>query len=49
VRWLSSPDDAADVARLFAGFTAWAPSFRNVIDAAGGPPRAQREKELRDA
>jgi hypothetical protein len=27
-----------DVARAFALFNAWSPSFRRVIDAAGGPP-----------
>jgi hypothetical protein len=26
------------VAARFAGFTAWAPELREVIDAAGGPP-----------
>jgi len=31
--------DEADVGRLFAGFTAWSPPFRAVIDARGGPPR----------
>jgi coenzyme F420-reducing hydrogenase gamma subunit len=47
-RWLSSRDDAADVARLFAGFTAWSGPFRAAIDAAGGPPRGPG-KEPADA
>lgn len=29
---------AREVASLFAGFTAWAPPFRKVIDEHGGPP-----------
>jgi coenzyme F420-reducing hydrogenase gamma subunit len=29
-----------EVARLFSGFTAYAPAFRTVIDALGGPPTA---------
>ena len=37
--WLSSSREAADVARVFAGFTAWSPPFRAAVDAAGGPPR----------
>ncbi len=37
-QWLATDRDDADVARLFAGFTAWAPPFRAVIDARGGPP-----------
>ncbi|OGO57370.1 MAG: oxidoreductase [Chloroflexi bacterium RBG_16_72_14] len=28
----------ADVARLFAGFTAWTPPFRSIVDQHGGPP-----------
>ena len=28
----------ADVARLFAGFTGYAPAFRRMVDAYGGPP-----------
>jgi coenzyme F420-reducing hydrogenase gamma subunit len=31
--------DDADVAALFAGFTAYAKPFRQVIDAFGGPPK----------
>jgi coenzyme F420-reducing hydrogenase gamma subunit len=31
---------ASETARLFAGFTAYAPAFRDVIDEFGGPPRA---------
>ncbi len=30
-----------EVAGLFAGFAAWAPPFRGVIDARGGPPKAE--------
>jgi sulfhydrogenase subunit delta len=37
-RWLSDSRSTSDVARLFAGFTAWSPPFRSVIDANGGPP-----------
>ncbi len=36
--WLSADRSGPDVARLFAGFTAWSEPFRAVIDAAGGPP-----------
>jgi sulfhydrogenase subunit delta len=37
--WLEHADPGrADVGRLFAGFTAWSPPFRHVIDAHGGPP-----------
>jgi coenzyme F420-reducing hydrogenase gamma subunit len=38
-RWVGEGRDAAGVSRLFAGFTAWAPPFRSVIDANGGAPR----------
>jgi sulfhydrogenase subunit delta len=27
-----------EVSRLFAGFTAWSPPFRAVVDEYGGPP-----------
>ncbi len=37
-RWLRRGTDDAAVARSFALFNAWAPPFRAVIDAAGGPP-----------
>ena len=37
--WFSAGHEAADVSRLFAGFTAWAPPFRAAIDAHGGLPR----------
>lgn len=37
-RWLSDDRSAADVGRLFAGFTAWSVPFRATIDAYGGPP-----------
>lgn len=30
--------EGTEVSRLFAGFTGWAPSFREVIGAYGGPP-----------
>jgi sulfhydrogenase subunit delta len=36
--WLGDDRSAADVGRLFAGFTAWSEPFRSVIDAHGGPP-----------
>jgi coenzyme F420-reducing hydrogenase gamma subunit len=36
--WLSDDRSAAEVSRLFAGFTAWSIPFRAVIDAHGGPP-----------
>jgi coenzyme F420-reducing hydrogenase gamma subunit len=32
--------EASETARLFAGFTAYAPAFRDVIDEFGGPPVA---------
>jgi sulfhydrogenase subunit delta len=48
--WLSDGRSSADVARLFAGFTAWSGPFRSVIDANGGPPRpALRLPETTDA
>ena len=37
-RWLSNERSAPEVARLFAGFTAWSVPFRSAIDAGGGPP-----------
>ena len=36
--WFGDARSPAEVARLFAGFTAWAEPFRAVIDAKGGPP-----------
>jgi sulfhydrogenase subunit delta len=36
--WLGSDRADGDVARLFAGFTAWSGPFRSVVDAGGGPP-----------
>jgi coenzyme F420-reducing hydrogenase gamma subunit len=36
--WLSADRESPEVARLFAGFTAWSGPFRSVIDAHGGPP-----------
>jgi coenzyme F420-reducing hydrogenase gamma subunit len=36
--WFERDRAAADVARLFAGFTAWAPPFRAEIESHGGPP-----------
>ena len=45
-RWFSDDRSAADVGRLFAGFTAWASPFRSAIDAHGGPPGlAARKRE----
>jgi len=38
-RWFADGRDPQGVSRLFAGFTAWAPPFRAVVDAHGGPPR----------
>jgi len=35
----------ADTARLFSGFTAYAPPFRSVIDSLGGPPIASDSGE----
>jgi coenzyme F420-reducing hydrogenase gamma subunit len=32
------------VAARFAGFTAWAPELREIIDAAGGPPGMRSER-----
>jgi coenzyme F420-reducing hydrogenase gamma subunit len=37
--WFAKDRADPDVARLFAGFTAWSPLFRAAIDARGGPPR----------
>jgi coenzyme F420-reducing hydrogenase gamma subunit len=37
--WFANDRDDPDVARLFAGFTAWSPAFRAAIDERGGPPR----------
>jgi coenzyme F420-reducing hydrogenase gamma subunit len=49
-RWLSDDRSAADVGRLFAGFTAWSVPFRATIDAYGGPPgQALPAKETDDA
>jgi coenzyme F420-reducing hydrogenase gamma subunit len=36
--WLGADRESPEVARLFAGFTAWSGPFRSVIDAHGGPP-----------
>ena len=36
--WFERERPAGEVARLFAGFTAWAPPFRATLDAHGGPP-----------
>src|ERR1019366_7156244 len=49
-RWLSDDRSAADVGRLFAGFTAWSVPFRATIDAYGGPPgQVLPAKETDDA
>jgi sulfhydrogenase subunit delta len=34
------------VAARFAGFTAWAPEMREVIDAAGGPPGMRKVADV---
>ena len=47
-RWFANERDDPDVARLFAGFTAWSPPFRAAIDERGGPPRIPA-KEPTDA
>jgi sulfhydrogenase subunit delta len=48
--WFSRERSDPEVGRLFAGFTAWSPPFRAVIDASGGPPRpAGEERTKRDA
>ena len=36
--WFGDDRSTGDVARLFAGFTAWSKPFRAVVDAHGGPP-----------
>ncbi len=36
--WFGDDRSRHEVARLFAGFTAWSDPFRAVIDARGGPP-----------
>jgi coenzyme F420-reducing hydrogenase gamma subunit len=36
--WFDDGRSGPDVARLFAGFTAWSQPFRAVLDARGGPP-----------
>lgn len=46
--WFGETTAASDVARLFAGFTAWAGPNRTAIDALGGPP-GQREPEARSS
>ena len=48
--WLADGRSAAEVGRLFAGFTAWSEPFRSVIDAHGGPPdRKAAAAETTDA
>jgi sulfhydrogenase subunit delta len=37
--WFADGRNAADVSRLFTGFTAWSEPFRTTIDDHGGPPR----------
>jgi sulfhydrogenase subunit delta len=46
--WFEDDRSAGDVARLFAGFTAWSGPFRSAIDAHGGPP-GRRGPETTDA
>jgi sulfhydrogenase subunit delta len=43
--WFGESRSAPEVARLFAGFTAWSGPFRAVIDARGGPPGARDGRE----
>jgi sulfhydrogenase subunit delta len=48
--WFSDGRSAADVGRLFAGFTAWSEPFRRTIDEHGGPPgQVARPEESGDA
>jgi sulfhydrogenase subunit delta len=47
--WLGDSRAAADVGRLFAGFTAWSDPFRSVIDAHGGPPGPNQARSKTDA
>jgi sulfhydrogenase subunit delta len=49
-QWFGDGRSAEEVARLFAGFTAWSEPFRAAIDAAGGPPgRRSSRPEATDA
>jgi coenzyme F420-reducing hydrogenase gamma subunit len=45
-RWFAKDRDDPDVARLFAGFTAWSPPFRAAIDERGGPPRPVAKERI---
>jgi len=51
--WFATDRDAPEVARLFAGFTAWSGPFREAIDSHGGPPGATgapgTDQEITDA
>jgi sulfhydrogenase subunit delta len=47
--WFSDERSAADVGRLFAGFTAWSEPFRRTIDEHGGPPGQVAPEESGDA
>ena len=48
--WFSDSHSAAEVGRLFSGFTAWSEPFRSTIDAHGGPPgQAKVTEEPGDA
>jgi coenzyme F420-reducing hydrogenase gamma subunit len=52
--WFGNTRSAPEVARLFAGFAAWAPANREAIDALGGPPgrrpgQGRSPREVRDA
>jgi hypothetical protein len=47
--WYADGRSDADVARMFAGFTALAGPFRAVIDARGGPPGREPEEIPTDA
>jgi coenzyme F420-reducing hydrogenase gamma subunit len=42
--WFGADRNAGDVARLFAGFTAWSGPFRRAVDEHGGPPGATIEE-----
>ena len=49
--WFARDRADPEVARVFAGFTAWAPPFRTIVDERGGPPRTApvNERTTRDA
>ena len=47
--WFEDSRSAAEVSRLFAGFTAWSEPFQRVIDSHGGPPAVSPKPESNDA